>query len=67
MKAFYIPVINGYYNDEATVRIADKPWQKVRELALKSYDEDYVDIMMDGHGYIEIKTENGKIRYIQEN
>lgn len=66
MKAFYIPVINGYYKDEAAVRIEDKSWQEVRALALKSYDEDYVDIMMDGHGYIEVKTADGKIRYIQE-
>lgn len=66
MKAFYIPVINGYYKDEATVRLEDKPWQEVRELALRFNDEEYVSTMMDGHGYIEVIGDKGKFRYVQD-
>lgn len=68
MKVFFIPVINGFYDDTKTTRFADKPWQNVRDAAIKYFggDADYVSQMMDGKGYIEIKSDNGKFRYVQE-
>lgn len=66
MKTFFFPVINGYYNDAAVVQMDNKSWQEVRALALEIYSEEYVSNMMDGRGYIEIKTTGGKFRYVQE-
>lgn len=68
MLAFFIPLINGKYSLEFhdIVQLPEKPWYEVRELALKQYSDNYVSEMMDGRGYIEIRTDNGMLRYIQE-
>lgn len=65
MKAFFIPVLDGYYNFDALVTLAPLDDAKVREFALKYHDSDYVSKMMDGEGSIEIIVENGKYRYVR--